>query len=620
MRIRGWLVMGACLLGIGLFPPVQVHAQSTLIRVGLLYGKTRPTAITLAPDQSGASLTISVGATPITQFSNTQYLRITGYGVLMGTHKTQAGALTQVASLRNQGNPAYFEKTTVSGVIEYRVKVGPYLDAQTAISKQASLHAGTAVGPYGVLYGGPYANMQAAQTAEQTAESFGHSVRILYNGTYQVLIGQAVSAQVALTIENAVHQKTPTVPLTIFSPMGTEISLVTSSARVPLVFGGTTSLSVTGSDGLVMLGSTVYRGQIQPFRNNNLMTVVNVLPIEQYLYGVVPSEMPASWRMQALQAQAIAARTYAVYHLGSYQSQGFDVTGDTWSQAYGGYSAENPRTTQAVNATRGIVATYQGKPINAVFEADSGGYTASDINVWGKNVPYLIGVPEISGFVSPNPWTVSFTSNQLQAILANNGINIGNVVNMQITQYTPHSHRAMALTFTGTNGIYTSHMDHIRGLLGVKSTMFNIVSGGTNTATQPTVSSQSSVAHPPVYVAPVPGQETSLSVSTTQPMYVLSASGETTVQQSTPLYVQSAVNQAPASFVFAPATNVQTHAYTTATPATQGSNVYVLKGSGWGHGLGMSQDGAEYMAKKGYTYQQILTHYYTGIQLSPSSW
>ena len=116
--------------------------------------------------------------------------------------------------------------------------------------------------------------------------------------------------------------------------------------------------------------------------------------MEEYLYAVVPSEMPSSWPAAALQAQAIAARTYAFANLGSYNRRGFDLMGSVASSAYNGVTSENSAVRRAVDATRGQILTYNDKPISAFYSANSGGYSAVPPATWNFNPPYLQAVPD----------------------------------------------------------------------------------------------------------------------------------------------------------------------------------------------------------------------------------
>lgn len=142
----------------------------------------------------------------------------------------------------------------------------------------------------------------------------------------------------------------------------------------------------------VRLNGKAYRGRIEVFVNSRgTLTVVNVVPIESYLLGVVPKELGLP-SLEAQKAQAVAARTYAIANIGGFASQGFDLLPTVWSQVYGGVSAETAMGTQAVNATRGIIGSYKGKPINALYTSTCGGRTENSENIFPFNEPYLRGV------------------------------------------------------------------------------------------------------------------------------------------------------------------------------------------------------------------------------------
>jgi len=142
----------------------------------------------------------------------------------------------------------------------------------------------------------------------------------------------------------------------------------------------------------VKLNGKAYRGKLEVFVNSRgSLTVVNVVPLEDYLLGVVPAELSLP-QLEAQKAQAVAARTYAVANVGGYGTKGFDMVPTVWSQVYRGVSIETPMGTRAVRDTRGIVATYQGKPIMAYFTSTCGGRTENSENIFDHGEPYLRGV------------------------------------------------------------------------------------------------------------------------------------------------------------------------------------------------------------------------------------
>jgi stage II sporulation protein D len=142
-----------------------------------------------------------------------------------------------------------------------------------------------------------------------------------------------------------------------------------------------------------------YRGQIAVSVVDGKLDAVNLLGLEAYLQGVVPREMPSEWPEEALKAQAVAARSYALSHL--IRGKHFDVYADVRSQVYGGIPGEHPRATAAVQATKGQVLLWEGKPADALFHSTSGGATLDAAEVFGKPVPYLVGVEDPWSALSP---------------------------------------------------------------------------------------------------------------------------------------------------------------------------------------------------------------------------
>ena len=147
------------------------------------------------------------------------------------------------------------------------------------------------------------------------------------------------------------------------------------------------------TDGFVSAKNKWYRGNLIVHNRNKALTVINDIKLEDYLLGVLPSEMPYNWAEEALKAQAIAARSYAVANLGKNGSRGFDIKDNTEDQAYGGASCETERTNRIVAETYGIVVTQNKQVIPAFYCASAGGKTVNSGDVWYKDMPYLKSVP-----------------------------------------------------------------------------------------------------------------------------------------------------------------------------------------------------------------------------------
>ena len=146
--------------------------------------------------------------------------------------------------------------------------------------------------------------------------------------------------------------------------------------------------------GLVWINGKWYRGRAEIVFNSSRTQVINYVELEDYLYSVVGGEMDADWSPEALKAQAVAARTYAIHKMSESSHRNYDVFPSTQDQYYGGESKVTDTTVAAVDATRGIVMTYQNQPILAVYHACSGGYTKNVESVWGNYLSYLRGVQD----------------------------------------------------------------------------------------------------------------------------------------------------------------------------------------------------------------------------------
>jgi stage II sporulation protein D len=227
-------------------------------------------------------------------------------------------------------------------------------------------------------------------------------------------------------------------------------------------------LTFTPARGTFLSLKNPYRGKLLVDLVDGKLRVIDVVGLEQYLWGVVPSEMPSSWAPEALKAQAVAARSYAL----ATRAVGapFDVYNDTRSQMYLGVAHEAPTTTAAVNATRGQVALYGGKVATTYFSSTSGGRTESALDWMGTPVPYLVSVVDPYDTLSPyhnwGPVPVTATT-LLKALKLTGPVTdvtttpnpAGRVAQVKVT--TP----ATALAVTGTK---------VRDALGLRSTWFDV--------------------------------------------------------------------------------------------------------------------------------------------------
>ena len=192
-----------------------------------------------------------------------------------------------------------------------------------------------------------------------------------------------------------------------------------NSAGQPMADCGT-KLRAAGKGRVVISDVGTYRGvlEVVPTESDvGSLNVINALPVEQYVKGVIPNESPPSWPAEELRAQGVESRSFAL--AGGVGGNGFDLYDDTRSQVYDGLSSETASTNAAADATKGEVVTYGGKIIVTYFSACSGGYTESIQNVFfGPAVPYLTAVPDPYDYYCPlHDWTLRFSGPEISAKL-----------------------------------------------------------------------------------------------------------------------------------------------------------------------------------------------------------
>jgi stage II sporulation protein D len=210
---------------------------------------------------------------------------------------------------------------------------------------------------------------------------------LLAEGKRAVTVGSATPFRVVDALGEVV--RLPAGVLVLTPELRLSASLAPSQGPL-LVRPGKSPLSLDGRS---------YRGSLQVASQGGFLRVVNTVGLEAYLQGVVAGEMPHSWPAEALKAQAVAARTYALKNL--VKGKPFDLYSDVRSQVYGGIASEQEATTAAVGATAGQVVTYAGQLATTFYFSSSGGRTASAADVFGMNVPYLVSRPDPWDKVSP---------------------------------------------------------------------------------------------------------------------------------------------------------------------------------------------------------------------------
>lgn len=242
----------------------------------------------------------------------------------------------------------------------------------------------------------------------------------LVDGVSQVSVGTSKDSQLISPAHNKAFYKLSAMKAYPFKATGNTISIELQGQWFNLNISRI--VIKPGEKGFISTKRRWYRGEFILENRNGALVVVNNLPIEDYLLGVVPSEMPSKWNYEALKAQAIAARSYAIANRGKRASRGYDLKDTPEDQAYGGASAETATTNSAVIETKGVVITYNQKVIPAYYSASAGGHTVNAGAVWNKDLPYLKSVPSFDEGVKKNGHGLGMSQHGANK-LAQNGYN-----------------------------------------------------------------------------------------------------------------------------------------------------------------------------------------------------
>jgi stage II sporulation protein D len=246
------------------------------------------------------------------------------------------------------------------------------------------------------------------------------------------------------------------------------------------------ALRLTAQGGLLRAEGRPYRGAFELRRTpGGHVTLVNVIDLESYLYGVIKGEMEPRWPREAVRAQAVAARTLAVHRMLAAREAGpvgFDLPATTDAQVYLGVAAEDPATTAAVEETRGLVVTYEGRPIFAAYHSNSGGHTEDSENVWGTPYPYLRGVADPYALEAPGvSWSAALPFGAIADDLHRGGIYIAGLTDVVPGRVTPWGRVVTIVLRDDAGRNQEINANRFRLLVGpsvVRSTMFGVARQG----------------------------------------------------------------------------------------------------------------------------------------------
>ncbi len=401
---------------------------------------------------------------------------------------------------------------------------------------------------------------------------------------------------------------------------GKSLTIRQTGPKVLCAAGSTLSLPVTcRSKGPIKWEGKPYRGdlRIQRRSSGSGLSIVNVIPVEQYLRGVLKMEINPSWPLEAIKAQAIVARTYALSHRGRDSKKGYDFDNTCRSQVYRGINAEDPRLDRAIRSTRGLVVTWGGKLALTPYHADSGGWTADVRNVWGGQRPYLVSVREPFPIKSPySQWTVSLSPSQVSRALSKMGYPVGTPHVIEVSR-RDRGGRAVLLRISGSGGEAKVKANAFRMAIGsraLKSTFFHFGKD---------VSSPGIPSDPLSGIHADPGAHSGEAHASEELMLQLTQQGAFSTEEMMDMLLHPEKREQYLVRAMSRGDSKNPVQSPTAISSSTGLNrarfhgrSLQISGRGWGHGVGMSQWGAHRMAGKGWKVREILGHYYPGTNLT----
>ncbi|OMC69241.1 sporulation protein [Paenibacillus sp. FSL H7-0326] len=681
------LAVAAAVVAGSLYMPSYADASEVdTIRVamfadlGSTYKSTTPAVTMQTAGNGSAGIIGSNGYEAWITLSNADEVRfsVDGYRVKVFETNEFAKAAAITKALQSTADKPIMYSASKSGKTVYQVYAGNYSTlslAEAASSRIAQNNSTLLNGQKPAVKGskhssvGVYASKAAADKVRSTITAEGLDAYTVLQATgtgapeYAVWIGEETTDALLTSVEKAVKQQLPQLTVTPVSPNtkaiiireDTTLNLASPAARDHyIVSGNDAKLVLDGGDAGIRVterSARTYRGDFEISTYNGQLALVNELPLEQYLYSVVGTEVYTSWPEETLKAQAVAARSYALYQGNRFTIA--NVVDTTLSQAYNGIGAEHERVTQAVNATAGEVLKSGGKIIEAIFSSNAGGTTADPSEVWngGGNLFASVASPgDQAAQQGTYEWYhVLLTDGKTGYVREDNtklleGTTAAGLPKLTVTAQNTNVRKIPLIQSTvnpiaqlnpGTEVVVLGKVNEsgsfswMRGPF-TSAEVVAMLQGKVNTAVPSSITSLEVTERGPsgrALEVQANGQvlgvkygdayrsafgslpSTLFDITDTGSYTVLGANGQTAEKKgSGGAHVISASGTSSYSGNSMVVMNGEGDAR-----AVSKTQSFLFNGQGYGHGLGLSQWGAKGMADEGYDYQSILKHYYQNV-------
>ena len=444
-----------------------------------------------------------------------------------------------------------------------------------------------------------FSSYSKAVEKSKKLRSSGVNSYVVYKQGFKVWIGEFTSENAAKdSLKNISSLKYESVLVAKNEHL---TSIENSNGEKILSFDRNQKIYMKSLSDITKVETKRYRGYIGFVNNKSTLAVVNYVKIGDYLKGVVPREMQASWNIEALKAQAVSARNYTLRNLNKHNNLGYDLCDSTNCQVYDGYDIEHPNSNNAVDQTKNKVLKYKGQIIETLYYACSGGYTSNNEDTWvGKPIPYLRAKEDPYSVNTPHSnWIYTLDRDEASRLLKANGYDVGQIISLETIKNAPNP-RVVELKIKGTNGTKIVPKEKVRAVFGygnVKSTNYII-------ETQDVPPEDSTVDND-VYV--ISGNNSNPKKASINQLNILTPQGVKKLDSNQKIFISNGVEMVSKD------TKQSGRSDFMQTMSLENNVTFI--GHGWGHGVGMSQYGALNMAKAGHDYIEILEFYFSGTKV-----
>lgn len=669
-----------------MIPAGASHADSnSTIRVALYadigskYKSTVP-VVTMLSTQSFTLMSNQPESTPLLSVPAQSRIRVSvdGYRVKVMETSSWKTAADAAKKLQSTSDKPQIYMISRNGTNVYQLYTGVYASeaaAKDGLTRVVKAGLGIPADQTPAVKGdkhlsaGRYSSEQEADTALSSITAAGFDAwKVVLSGSdgsaqFEVWVGEAANDKDLGAVQTAVSAVLPQLAMSAATSPGLIMRLDAgldlsseTQANHYMVSGNDAKFLAVGSEAGIQLeerSKRTYRGNMELSNLRGSLAVINEVPLEQYLYAVVGGEVSSSWPDEALKAQAVAARSYAMAQGNRFEVA--NVVDSTLSQVYNGIGSEAPVIIKAVDATAGEVLMSGGKVIEAVFSSNSGGVTSDPSEVWGNGGDAFASVPskeDVAATATAKKWYYLLLANGTSGYAREDNIKLtGNKtaagldiatattkdVNVRPLPAVESSVSAVGKLNPGENAVvldkvyesgsyswikgpYTS-ADLLKSLQGkttstLPSSILNLQvtqRGPSGRAIQVKANGQAlDVKYPDMFRSAFNGLPSTLFDIVPAGSYtVLGADGATSTIGSS----QSAGVLSASGKVNVNGSGTVVMGGDSSARAITNSSGFLFIGQGYGHGLGMSQWGVKGMADSGYDYKQILQHYYQNVTI-----